>query len=139
MFGASLPRPTPKEWPLLGRFCKLAAGGTSRSSVAGVNLWVSLATILTGLNLLPIWLVRFPPLQDYPYHLLRTHIIANYSNPAYDYHEKYILNFFPSPYSLVDYLAVILSWIFPLQFSWKLILSLYVILLPWSMFYLIRS
>ena len=139
MFRALLLCPPMKELPLFGRFRRLKAGGASRSSVAGMNLWVSLAMILTGLNLLPIWLVRFPPLQDYPYHLLRTHIIANYSNPAYGYPEKYVLNFFPSPYSFVDYLVVILNWIFTLQFSWKLILSLYIILFPWSIFYLIRS
>jgi hypothetical protein len=80
-----------------------------------------------------------PSASRLPVLLLRTHIIANYSNPAYGCHKKYILNFFPSPYNLVDYLAVILSWVFPLQFSWKLILSLYIILLPWSIFYLIRS
>ena len=57
---------------------------------AGMNTWITPALCLTVLNLLPIWFVQFPPLQDYPYHLLRTHILSNYTNTFFRYDELYV-------------------------------------------------
>jgi hypothetical protein len=110
-----------------------------RVGIEESRIWAVLAIALTALSLLPIWLVKFPPLQDYPYHLLRAHIIANYSNPSFNYNETFTLSFFPVPYILVDYLLLMFNWLFSIQIAGKILLSMYVVLLPWSTFYLIRS
>jgi hypothetical protein len=100
---------------------------------------VLFAVCLTGLHLFPIWLVEFPPLQDYPYHLLRQHIILNYSNPWFNYETPFIIKNFPFPYSLVDIVVSVLSHVFSLYVSSKILLSVYVILFPLSIFYFISS
>jgi hypothetical protein len=101
--------------------------------------WVVLAVALTAISLLPIWLVKFPPLQDYPEGLLTVHLIRNYSNPAFNYNEIFALSLFPVPYIFFDYLLLLLSGLFSLHVAGKVLLSLIVVLLPWSEFYLIRS
>lgn len=105
----------------------------------GTRLYIILAFILTFINLLPIWLVDFPPLQDYPFHLLEAHIITNYWNPNFNYPETFTLSFFPTPYILMYYMFIVLSHAFSIQVAGKIILSLYVILLPLSTFYLIYA
>src|SRR5216683_2289981 len=94
---------------------------------------------LTLVALLPIWTVRFLPLQDYPLHLLREYIITHYSDPVTRYYDNFIVSLFPIPYNLCDYIVVGLNLFLPITTAGKLLLTLYVVLLPLSLWYALRS
>jgi hypothetical protein len=94
---------------------------------------------LTVFSLFPIWLVRFLPLQDYPYHLMRVHAAMNYRNPAFAYEAEYLRSFFPTPYILADYLMCLFASFMSLATAGKAVVSLYVIALPWSVFYMFSA
>jgi len=94
---------------------------------------------LTLVSLLPIWLVRFPPLQDYPNHLLSAHIIAHYNNPNFDYAQNFVLWWRPVPNVLGALIMAGLARIVAMPLAGKLFLSLYIILFPLSIFYLTNA
>jgi hypothetical protein len=98
-----------------------------------------LAAGLTVISLIPVWAVHFPPLQDYPLHLLRAHIIAHYSAPSSHYYDTFVVSLFPIPYILTDYIVAGLALFLPVATAGKILLSVYVVLLPMSVFYLLRS
>jgi hypothetical protein len=98
-----------------------------------------LAAGLTVISLIPVWAVHFLPLQDYPLHLLRGHIIAHYSDPQYRYYDTFIVSLFPIPYILTDYIVAGLTLLLPVATAGKILLSVYIVLLPMSLFYLLQS
>ena len=101
------------------------------------NAQIMLAVLLTLLALAPIWLVDFPPLQDYPYHLLRVYLIVHSDEPPIS--KELSVSFFPRPYMLTDCILVLWSSIVSIQLAGKFLISMYVILLPASVFFLLRS
>ena len=102
-----------------------------------INLLILILLMLVAL--LPLWLVKYPPLEDLPAHLARVHIIENYNEPSSIYPDYFKVSWEPTPYLLTDVLLLILNYFFSPLTSVKLLLSLYVILLPLSIFYLFCS
>lgn len=100
---------------------------------------VVIATLLVLIAIIPIWQVHFPPLQDYPLHLLRQNILAHYSDPAFRYHDVFVATLFPMPYILTDYIVSGLASFLPITTAGKIQLTLYVVLLPLGFFYLLSS
>jgi len=98
-----------------------------------------LAICLTGFAIIPIWLVEYPPLQDYPYHLVRSHVLAHYHDPAFDYDETFVVSAYPAPYVLADWLVAGVGQFLSVPLAGKLVLTLYLALFPWSLIYLARS
>ncbi|HSL85213.1 MAG TPA: hypothetical protein VLF66_20760 [Thermoanaerobaculia bacterium] len=101
------------------------------------ELW--LAAALTAGVLAPLWLVEHPPLQDYPYHLVRAQILAHHGDPAFDYREAFAVSWYPAPYVLADWLTAGLGRLVGVPLAGKLVLSLYLVLFPWSLIYLARG
>lgn len=87
------------------------------------------------LYLIPIWIVRFPPLTDYPNHLLRIFIMSNYSDPAYGFSDYFSFNTFPVPNLLADVVVLLLTFFVSIGVAGKVFLSLNVVLLPLSLRY----
>jgi hypothetical protein len=98
-----------------------------------------IATVLTASSVIPIWIVRFPPLQDYPVHLLRENIIENYSNPSFQYHSSFVVSLFPIPYIFTDYIVCLLTLVLSIELAGKIMLTSYIVLLPFSAFHLILA
>lgn len=90
-------------------------------------------------SLLPIWLVKFPPLQDYPQHLVLAKIIKDYANPAFNYNQYFTISYSFIPNFSCYIIISLLSYIFPILIAGKLFLSLYVVLLPLSIFYFLNA
>src|SRR5262249_9485901 len=67
------------------------------------------------------------------------HVILNYKSPVFDYQRLFDVSLFPMPYMIVDYLMVIIGSLLSVQLAGKIVLSMYVVLLPTSIFYFIRS
>lgn len=102
-----------------------------------LELW--LAAGLTVLAIAPIWVVEHPPLQDYPYHLVRVHVLAHHDDPAFGYGDTFVVSAYPAPYVLADWLMAGLGRLVAVPVAGKLVLSLYLALFPWSLVYLARS
>jgi hypothetical protein len=103
------------------------------------KLIIITAIVLMVLAVIPIWMVQFPPLQDYPIHLLRANIIAHYHDAATHYADAFVISLAPIPYILTDYLISGLGSLIPVTLAGKITLTIYIVLLPISSFYLIRS
>jgi hypothetical protein len=91
-------------------------------------LWPGL---IIGLGLLPIWMVRYPALNDYPSHLLEAQVVAHYHNPALAYAPDYQIlpGWYLHSNALTTLLMVGLAQVAPIALAGKLVLSLYVVLL----------
>jgi hypothetical protein len=111
------------------------AGGLGSARRSGAAL--GLAAALTLAAVLPVWTVAHPPLQDYPYHLVRAQILAEWSNPRFDYPATFSRDLFPTPYILVDYLLAGLGGWLTVPVAGKVVLALYLALLPWSLLWLL--
>ncbi|MBI4277548.1 MAG: hypothetical protein HY660_03745 [Armatimonadetes bacterium] len=111
-----------------------AAEGAERREAL---LYAGLALLLAVLTLLPLWSVRFPPLQDYPNHLWRIHIIQNYH--AWGYAQHFRLSLIPLPNLLADVLMTALAGVTSVAVAGKIVLSLALVGLPASVFYLVDA
>ncbi len=83
---------------------------------------VALLAVLAAI-LIPIWMVDYPGMVDYPNHLTRCYIIAHYyENPVWQ--QRYFLVYDPIPNLAIDLVVVPLLHFFPLLVCGKLFLSL---------------
>jgi hypothetical protein len=76
----------------------------------------------------PLWLVRFPPMLDYPQQLAAAAILRWYGDPAWGFRQAYALSL-ARPHGGFEMLAASLSWLIPawlmpLETAGKLVLSL---------------
>ncbi len=88
---------------------------------------------------MPVWLYRFIPSHDYPGWLLQAQILKEYNNPNFDFNRFYEVISVPVPHMASVSIIYLLSFIFPIEFAGKMFLSLYLILFPLSIIYLLRS
>ena len=96
-------------------------------------------SVLIVLSLVPIWVIEYQPLQDYPQLLERVNIIKNINNPNYAYGEYFSLNWNLAPNLIGDILVLLFSYFFELTVAGKIVLSIYIILFPLSIFYFLGS
>jgi hypothetical protein len=83
----------------------------SRLSLAAAALWV-----------LPLWVVQFPPMVDYPQQLALSAILRWYSDPARRFRETYELALW-APHGLFKLLTAGLAWALPINGAGKLVVS----------------
>jgi hypothetical protein len=83
----------------------------SRLAVAAAALWV-----------LPLWVVRFPPMVDYPQQLALAAILRWYSDPVRRFRETYELALW-TPHGLFKLLTAGLAWVVPINVAGKLVVS----------------
>ncbi|PYQ66038.1 MAG: hypothetical protein DMF53_04295 [Acidobacteria bacterium] len=87
------------------------AAARSRLAVAAAALWV-----------LPLWVVRFPPMVDYPQQLALSAILRWYSDPVRRFRETYELALW-TPHGLFKLLTAGLAWVVPINLAGKLVVS----------------
>jgi hypothetical protein len=83
----------------------------SRLALAAAALWV-----------LPLWVVRFPPMVDYPQQLALSAILRWYSDPLRRFRETYELALW-TPHGLFKLLTAGLAWVMPIEVAGKLVVS----------------
>jgi hypothetical protein len=99
--------------------------------------WLVAQEAFLFLALWPIWSARFPPMQDYPQHLLQAQMLRVHDNPGFDYNRNF--EFHLRPYYAAFTLATLLfSTVAPIEVAGKLALSLYPILIAAVVFRLGR-
>ncbi|HUT89227.1 MAG TPA: hypothetical protein VMY37_07010 [Thermoguttaceae bacterium] len=105
----------------------------TRAPVSSIHILVVAALILGSLA--PVWATEFFPSQNGPWYLLAAHMMREYGNPQWNYAEYYELSWHPIPHMLHTLLMFGFSYLAPIFIAQKLALSVYVILLPLSIFY----
>lgn len=107
----------------------------------GLANWrtVLLVAVLMAASLVPIWATTHFPSQNGPWYLLQVHMTKEFNNPAWDYSDYYRISWHPTPHMLHNVLVFALNYIFPLLIAEKVALSVYVILMPLSIFYFLSS
>jgi hypothetical protein len=76
----------------------------------------------------PLWSARFPPMQDYPMHLLEAQVLSAYDDPAFDYKTNFAIHLQPV-YSSFYLGAAFLAKLFQIETAGKIALSVYPLLI----------
>jgi hypothetical protein len=99
------------------------AGEAPRGSTAELKTYYAMLLVVFFVLLVPIWIVKYPGMVDYPNHLARCYILAHYhDNPVWQ--QRYVLDHSPLPNLAIDLVVVPLLQLFPLIVCGKIFLSL---------------
>src|SRR5512140_1614627 len=99
-------------------------------------VWIAIVAV----SLLPLWSVYFPPLLDFPEHVLLTQVVATRhydAGPSYGGHLE--LRSLWAPYSLFYFLAVPLARLVPAMWAVRIVLSLIVAATGLALRWLVRA
>lgn len=114
-------------------------GRTDKKALADVVYW-GLFLVLAAASLVPLWVVRVPPMQDIWQHLALVDVIHNFDAPGSIYPDYFVLPDTPKPNLLYYYLTHFLAYATPdLEVANKLVLSLYILGFPPAFLYFLRS
>ncbi len=104
------------------------------------RLWMLQLLMLAGM-LVPIWISTYPPLFDYPNHLLEAQVVAHYHDPQWGYADGYVIR--PGWYLRSNALATIflvgLGSLMPMTLAGRLLVSLYLTLFWGGMWLFLRE
>jgi hypothetical protein len=109
------------------------------STSSTTPLRVLLMALIGAALLLPVWLVRYPPLLDYPNHLARSFVLAHLNDPAFHFRGFYRAEWGPYPYLGMDLALVTLQRVLPAEVAGKVFLSLCVLAVPLAAWWFVRQ
>src|SRR6185436_9981909 len=110
-----------------------------RQSVRTIAL-ISFAVLAAAVLLvIPLWIVKYPPLLDYPNHLARVFILTHINDPNYQFSQYYTVTFGPYPYLTMDVLLIGLQKLFSILTGGRVILSLCVLSVPLAAWFFVRQ
>ena len=99
----------------------------NQAAPKAVALWWTAVVAFTLISLWPIWSTRFPPMQDYPQHLLQAKLLASaYGSPS-EYTRNFEIRLQPT-YATFYVVTALLSRLTSIETAGKLAISLYVVL-----------
>lgn len=91
-------------------------------------------------SLVPVWAATYFPSQNGPWHLLVSKMLQDYAaGGSSNYFDYYELAPHPIPHLLHTVLVAIVSFAMPVLVAHKLMISLYIVLLPLSVFYFLSA
>src|SRR5579862_4793449 len=83
---------------------------------------LAVALILAAMLVLPIWIVAFPPLLDYPNHLARAFILTHLHDSQYSFPMYFRSDWGAYPYLGMDAAMAVLARIFPIETAGRVFL-----------------
>jgi hypothetical protein len=95
--------------------------------------------ILAVALILPIWVVAFPPLLDYPNHLARSFVLVHLNDPAFTFSKFYRADWGAYPYLGMDAALAVLGRLFPIETAGRVFLSLCALALPAAAWFFLRQ
>jgi hypothetical protein len=98
-----------------------------------------LMIVLVAASLAPVLMFRYIPTQDGPAHLYNSHILREYLNPDYNFQQFYRLRATLFPNWIAHALLSLFMFLFPPLIAEKVVISLYVILFPLAIAYLLEA
>ena len=102
-------------------------------------LRVVMVALIGAILLVPVWLVQYPPLLDYPNHLARSFVLAHLNDRAFHFHGFYRADWGPYPYLAMDLALVTLQHIFSAEMAGKILLSVCVLAVPLALWWFLRQ
>jgi hypothetical protein len=99
----------------------------------------ALVVVLAAIVVLPIWIVHYPPLLDFPTHVASTFVLAQLHNPRYEFARYYAADWAPTPYIITDVLMVAFSRVMSPLIAGKLVFSLGMVGLPLAAWFFLRQ
>jgi hypothetical protein len=94
-----------------------------RASAAELRTYYAMLLIVFFVILIPIWMVKYPGMLDYPNHLTRCYILAHYyDNPVFQ--QRYVLDYSPLPNLAIDLIVTPLLRFLSLIVAGKVFLSI---------------
>lgn len=96
-----------------------------RDRAVFLSITLVLLAVATGL----IWQSRFPPMQDYPQHLMQFHILETFQDPRYNWQKHFETNLNVAPYSASYLLSALFSRFMGIESVGKAILTVYLALI----------
>lgn len=103
------------------------------------NLWAFAFLFLLMIYILPIWIFPYFPSQDGPCHIYNSFIIKNYNNPDYVFNQFYNVRKDPIPNWTSHAALTLLMYIMQPLTAERVLLTLYVILMAGSIYYLVGA
>ena len=103
------------------------------------DFWMWTFIVLIVLYVLPIWIFKYFPSQDGPSHIYNSFILRHYNDPRYVFAKFYEIRKAPVPNWASHAIMMLLTYLVPPLIAEKLLLTIYVVLMAFSMFYLLRS
>jgi len=97
-------------------------------------LWLTVAGALWSL---PLWLIRFPPMVDYPQQLAAASILRFYGDPARGLRQLYEIVLL-RPQGLFEMITAGLAFLLPIEAAGKLVVSLCLLAVPLCVLLLCR-
>lgn len=106
---------------------------------AARSWWLLGGALLLAL-LVPIWIAAYPPLYDYPNHLLEAQIVARYHDPQLGYAASYTItpDWYLRSNALSTLLLIGLASALPITLAGQIVLSLYLLLFVGGLAWLLR-
>jgi hypothetical protein len=96
--------------------------------------------VLVGVLLvLPLWIVKYPPIVDYPHHLARAYILHHLNDPHQIFAQWYGSDWGPDPYVLGDLLLQGLQYVSNIYVAGRLFLTLCVLGIPVATWLFLRQ
>ncbi len=126
--------------PRFRRRANLGAGGVARGvdterrlapadaggrAGEGSALWAVALAVTAAAALVPLWVFRYPAIQDYPQHLLIARIVARAADPSFGYGAHFTASLRPAPYGAWYALTALLARLVGIDPAGRLVLSLY--------------
>jgi len=72
----------------------------------------------------PLWVGRYPPLTDLPFHAAQTSILRHYWDPTFHFHEQYTLHPVEVPYISMYAVGAVFALVMPIVSATKLMAAL---------------
>ena len=106
--------------------------------ISSRSFWI-IFVFLAIICLIPIWNVKYIPSQNGPLYILVTQIFSEYGNADFNFSENFQLVFILIPNLLFHFLVYLFTFILPILSSYKIVLSIAMLLLPIGMYYLVNA
>jgi hypothetical protein len=99
---------------------------------------ITVFAIFALLSILPIWLVKYPPLVDYPNHLARAFVLHHLHDPNYDFGHFFAPDWGLNPYWLADFLVQVFQYFLGIYAAGRLLLTVCILGLPLGVAFFLR-
>ena len=103
------------------------------------HVWQGLLLFGWVLHAALLWIYRTPPSLDYAHWLHQANVLAHYGDPGYDFERWYTIAGFFVPNGGFILPAALVAKMIPVEIAGKLILTLYCVLFPLSVRYMMKS
>ncbi|MFZ0819593.1 MAG: hypothetical protein WAM91_05955, partial [Candidatus Acidiferrales bacterium] len=99
----------------------------------------ALFVLLAAAILLPIWIVHYPSLLDFPNHVASAFVLGHLHDPSYTFGQYYAGQWGLKPYIATDFMMMELAKIVPPLVAGKIVLSLGALGLPLAAWFFLRQ